>query len=322
VHGSLRAAAALVAVAAGVVPALSQSREYRVVGTVVDTDKKPIAGASVEMREKTSRAGYKVTTDAHGAYKMVGLPHGVYEVTVSKDGYTSRTDEWNLAEPQDTLKKVEINPYVLLSAGQVQEMNRNSRLRSELDEAVQALRKGDTDTALAALGKMLAEQPDDANAHYLTGLCRMQRGEDEAAATSLQRAVELSPGFAAAHTNLGICYERLKDSDRAVASYEKALAVEPDNAVALYNLGVLRYNATKPTGALACFRRILQSTPDDDHALEMAGYCELQLQEYDKALADLERARSLVKDAGRADAIDEVLKELRPHVQPTPAGGA
>ncbi len=299
--------------------ALAQSREYRVSGTVLDTDKRPIAGAAVEMRERTSRTAFRVTSDERGAFRMIGMPHGIYDVKVAKPGYRTRTDEWNLSEPQDSLKRVEINPYVLMSEGQVAEVARNTRLRAELDEALGLIRKEESAAALVVLEKMLAEEPDDANAHYLTGLCQMQQGQFEPAAASLRRAAELSPGFAAAHTNLAICYEKLKDTKSALASYEKTLVLEPDNLIALYNTGALRYNAGEAAAALSYFERILKTRPDDDRALEMAGYCELQALQYTKALAYLERARPLITDAERAAAMDEILKDLRRRAQ-APAG--
>jgi tetratricopeptide (TPR) repeat protein len=302
--------------------ALAQAREYRVNGAVVDTDKRPIAGATIEMREKSSRAAYRVTSDASGAFKMIGLPHGVYEVRIANPGYRTRTDEWDLSEPQDSLKRVEFNPYVLMSETQVAENERNSRMRAQLDEVMKSVRAGDTAAALVVLEKLQAEKPDDANVVYLVGLCRLQNGELDAAAAALSRAAELAPGFAAAHTNLAICYEKLKDVGRALASYEKALAIEPENPIALYNAGALRYNGGKAAEALPYFERMLKTKPDDDRALEMAGYCELQALDYAKALDYLERARPLIADAERAAALDEILKELKPRVQRGPGGGA
>ena len=117
--------AALLTVGAGVA-ALAQSREYRISGTVVDSEQRPIAGAAVEIRERTSRQGFKVKTDAAGVFKLTGLPHGFFEVTFTKAGYQSRTDQWDLSAPQEPMKKVEYNPYVLLSDEQVAARERNA----------------------------------------------------------------------------------------------------------------------------------------------------------------------------------------------------
>ena len=88
VPGVLFAAALFVP---GQAQAQAMDREYHVSGTVVGTDKQPIADVGVELRERTSRRSFKTTTKADGKFKLVGLPHGVYEVKVSKAGFQVRT---------------------------------------------------------------------------------------------------------------------------------------------------------------------------------------------------------------------------------------
>jgi len=297
-------------------PGAAQEREYRVGGTVVDTAKRPIAGAVVDIRERTSRKAFRIKSEETGAFKLVGLPHGTYEVTVSRDGYQARTDVWDLTEPQGAMKKVEFNPYVLLTDAEVAARARGERARKLFEEAKELVRKGETAAALPALARLLEEQPDDANAHYLVALCRLHDGQPAAAVDSLRRVVELNPGFAPAHTNLGICYEQLGDAEGALAAYDAAIAIDGGNAIALYNAGVLRYNAKDAVRALPYFEKILATAPADDRALEMAGYCELQNGAWARALSYLERARPLIADPGRASAIDEIVKELRSRARP------
>lgn len=305
----------------GATPGLAQEREYHVTGKVVDAAKQPVAGAVVEIRERTSRRGYRVESAADGKFKLVGLPHGTYDVTVTKPGYQSKTAAWDLHEAQDKLRKVEIDPYVLLSDAQVSEIQHDAKLKGLLDEATAAMAKKDFDAALAVLAKMLAESPDDVNALYMRGLCQVQKGLIGDAVASLERVTQLAPGFAAAHVQLAACYERRGEKERALLSYDAALKLEPENATALYNAGVLRYNAGHAAEALPYFEKAVRINPDDDGSLEMAGYCQLQVLNYVEALRYLERARALVTDPARMSALEEVLRELRPRVPPTPAAG-
>ena len=316
--------AALLAIAIAA-PARAEDREYRVGGSVVDTEKRPLAGVTVEIRERTSRRAYKVTSDDQGVFKMVGLPHGIYEVRFGRPGFEARTDEWNLSEPQSAMKKVEFNPYVMLTEQQVADNRRGERLQQLFEEAKELVRKGDTAAARPLLEKLLAERPDDANAHYLFALCLLQAGDHAAGAEALRRVIAINPGFAPAHTNLGVCHEQLGDTEQALAEYDAALAIDPASPLALYNAGVLRFNAKEPARALPYFEKLLAASPDDDRALEMAGYCELQNAAYDRALAYLERARPLITDAARAATIDEIIKELKgrvPAAAGAPGGGA
>ncbi len=318
--GWLPIAGVAAVLAMGARPLAAQDREYHLSGTVVDGSNRPIAGVAIEIRERRSRLAYRLTSDERGNYKLVGLPHGIYDVSFTKPAYRSRTIEWDLHEPQDTLHKVQFDPLVLLSETQVGQIKRDTILKAELDEATALIRKSDFAAALGVLAKMLAESPNDVNAHYLSGLCHLQKGELDAAATSLERVMQLAPDFAAARVQLGACYERRGEKERALASYDSALKLEPDNLVALYNAGVLHFNAGRSNQALPYFERAARAKPDDEKSLEMAGYCQLQALKYSEALQYLERARALITDPGRAAALDEVLKELRPRVPgaPTP----
>ncbi len=317
--GWLVVAVAAGALATGAWPVAAPDREYYVNGSVVDGSNRPLEGVAIEIRDRASRRAYMIRSDKQGSYKFVGLPHGTYDVSFSKAGYQSRTTEWDLREAQDSLRKVRFDPLVLLSDTQVTEIKRDSKLKSELDEASALIKKGDCGGALVVLAKMLAESPDDVNALFLSGVCQLQSGKLEAAATSLEKVVQLSPDFAAARVQLGACYERRGDKERALTSYDAALKLEPDNTVALYNAGVLHYNAGRAPIALPYFERLVRVKPEDDSALEMAGYCQLQAANYPAALACFERARALVTDPARAATLDEVLKELRPRVAATPA---
>ena len=307
--------------ALGAWPGWAQEREYHVVGKVLDVNKQPVAGATVEMRERASRRGFRTTSDADGKFKLVGLPHGIYDVKVSKPGYQSRTAEWDLHEAQDSLRKVEFDPFVLLSEAQVSEIQHDTKLKGLLDKATALVQKGDFDGALGVVASMLAESPDDVNALYIRGLCLLQKGQLEDAAASLEKVTRLAPGFAAARLQLAVCYERRGDKERALAGYDATLQLDPENLVALYNAGVLRYNAGHPAEALPYFEKAVRVKPDDDSSLEMAGYCQLQALNYIEALKYLERARALITDPARAGTLDEILKELRPRVQATPSPG-
>jgi tetratricopeptide (TPR) repeat protein len=308
--------------ALGAWPGWAQEREYHVVGKVLDVNKQPVAGATVEMRERASRRGFRTTSDADGKFKLVGLPHGIYDVKVSKPGYQSRTAEWDLHEAQDSLRKVEFDPFVLLSEAQVSEIQRSTKLKGLLDKATALVQEGDFDGALGVVATMLAESPDDVNALYIRGLCLLQKGQLDDAAASLEKVTRLAPGFAAARLQLAVCYERRGDKERALAGYDATLQLDPENVVALYNAGVLRYNAGHPAEALPYFEEAVRVKPDDDSSLEMAGYCQLQALNYAEALKYLERARALITDPARAGTLDEILKELRPRVHATPSPGS
>ena len=100
------------ALAAG---AAAQYREYYLRGKVVDPQQVPIAGVEVQLRDKATSRAYSFKTDEEGVFKFAGLPRGVYEVTFTREGYASRTDEWKFEARQDRMQRVDVPDVVLVS---------------------------------------------------------------------------------------------------------------------------------------------------------------------------------------------------------------
>ncbi|MEM7432834.1 MAG: FG-GAP-like repeat-containing protein, partial [Pseudomonadota bacterium] len=94
---------------------------------------------------------------------------------------------------------------------------------------------GDEQRALDELAKVLADNPDDPRANYVTGLLQLYIGEIEPAATSFERVLALDPDDAYAHYYLGQCQQRLGDRDSALAHYRTAIDKEPYLRSAYYN---------------------------------------------------------------------------------------
>jgi len=74
---------------------ISLPRTATLSGTVRDEDtRKPIAGATVRLDGMAGGGGFDlatpVTTDADGAFSLVGVPPGPFSVRVERDGYKSR----------------------------------------------------------------------------------------------------------------------------------------------------------------------------------------------------------------------------------------
>jgi hypothetical protein len=83
--------------------AIAQHREYYVRGRVVDTQKKPVAGVVIRLRDVATSRSYQMKTDGDGTFKLAGLPHGVYEASFEKEGYASQRAEWKFEAPQDRI---------------------------------------------------------------------------------------------------------------------------------------------------------------------------------------------------------------------------
>jgi chemotaxis protein methyltransferase CheR len=99
-----------------------------------------------------------------------------------------------------------------------------------LAAALDAADKGDRASALAAVASLLADNPLDADAHFVQGLVRLAAGEPASAATALRRALYTDATFALAAFALGRSYDALGDIPAARRSYEQALrTLDPDD---------------------------------------------------------------------------------------------
>ena len=135
-----------------------------------------------------------------------------------------------------------------------------------LREALALNHAGRHREAQLVYSRMLAEDPENAEALHLSGLVAFRESRFDDAIALLRRAVASAPGNALYLGNLG---NVLKDSGRrddAIAIYERALALDPDQISALNNLGVMHLEGGKPEDAIREFRDVVARKPDHVHA--------------------------------------------------------
>lgn len=107
-----------------------------------------------------------------------------------------------------------------------------------LDDAVERMREGDLEGALAALRALATRDPLNPDVHFQLGQCLASLGQFGAATVAYKMALRQAPGFLGAWVQLGLCQRELGHLDDAVASGEKALALRDDDVDALHLLGV------------------------------------------------------------------------------------
>jgi len=290
------------------VPTSAQQREYYLKGKVLDTGKNPVAGVELVLRDHVNTRTYNVKTDKHGVFKLAGLPHGIYQVTIAKEGFASRQDEWKFETPQPTMQAVEIPEIVLVRQAQIQESQRLEQAAAGVKEASELLRKRNADGALALLKPVLERDAKDANALFLTGVAYGQKKMNHEAVEALNRVVELTPAFAPAYFELGLRHQQLGDRTKALAAYEKALALEPGHEGAAYNAGLILFESDRIDEALSRFQSGLAVKPDDPDLLEMAGRCYLNKGKFKDAVAHLEKARAATTETEKIKRLDELIR--------------
>ena len=250
------------ALAAGLISALAltasaQYREYNISGRVVDSQKNPLAGVDITLRDQATSRSLVLKTKKDGSFKYVGLPHGLYQVVFRKEGFAEKTDEWKFEAPQDQMLKVEIPPVVMVSQDVLAEAEKMQKAAADVKAAAEKVTAGDYDGAVAALGPILEKNPKDSNALYILGLAYQKKARWPEADAAFLQVRELTPNFAAVHYQLGVCYQQTGEADKALASYARAMELDPANPDGAYNSGLILFGQSRAAEALALFEKAL-----------------------------------------------------------------
>ncbi|MDH7513026.1 MAG: tetratricopeptide repeat protein [Clostridiales bacterium] len=290
---------------------LGQYREYYIYGKVVDTEKKPVVGVEIYLRDEAASRSYRTKTDKKGEFKLAGLPHGTYRVTIRKEGYQTFEDKWELQTPQDRMQKVEIPTIVLATVEKIREMTMSKEAKAEFDEAVEKIRREDFEGAASILDKMIARNPDDANAHYLRGMIFFKKKMLPEARAKFVRTTELAPSFAGAYHQLGLIHREQGEQEKALEYYHKAAELDPKSGESLYNAGLILFEMNQISEALTLFEKALLVKPDDPELLEMAGRCYIHQREYSRAIDCLEKAKKGYSNKEKIEFLDQLITKLR-----------
>ena len=297
-------------------PGWGQYREYLISGKVVDTQKNPMVGVEITLRDVATSRSYNLKTKKDGAFKFAGLPHGVYQVVFKKDGFAQKVDEWKFETPQDTMQRVEIPPVVMVSAEVIEEAERMKQAAAGVKEAAEKIRQGDYDGALVDLKPILEKNPKDSNALYLTGMAYFKKKMWAEAVGPFQQVIETSPKFAAAYYHLGVTYQQLADPDKALEHYRKAMDLDPANPDIAYNAGLILFGRSAMDEALALFEKALALKPDDPALLEMAGRCYIHRADFPKAIEYLEKAKAgYATDQERVNFLSDLIAKLKEQIK-------
>ncbi|MCU0837578.1 MAG: tetratricopeptide repeat protein, partial [Rhodospirillales bacterium] len=130
-----------------------------------------------------------------------------------------------------------------------------------LQAAVTRHRAGALDEAAALYARLLAVNPNDANALHLSGVVAHQRGDHMAALPPIRRAIALDPRQHAFHNALGVVLLALKRPDDAAKAFQRALQLAPDFAEAHNNLGNALQAKGQPGAACEAYDRAIAIRP-------------------------------------------------------------
>jgi tetratricopeptide (TPR) repeat protein len=152
----------------------------------------------------------------------------------------------------------------------------------------------DSDPASAAISFSSAAdlRPTDSRPRFLYGLALERAGKLEDAVVQYQKAATLAPDDYEIAFGLARALVRLNRSADAEAEFRRAVALKPDSAPAQLGLAHSLEAQKKYTDAADALAAYLKLQPDDRAARTDRAYALMQTNQFDAALAELDRAES------------------------------
>lgn len=160
-------------------------------------------------------------------------------------------------------------------------------------EATSAYQAKDFDRAIPLYERVIALQPDHAEAYYKRGNALKDLGQPAAALASYEEAIERKPDFAYAWCNRGVVQQSLALYDEALASYDRAIALDPADALVHANRGSLLQALSRWEAALVSYDRALALNPHLFQTWFQRGNVLKELQQPAAALASYHEAVKL-----------------------------
>lgn len=151
----------------------------------------------------------------------------------------------------------------------------NGAASGQFEQANDAMRAGDLDTAAADFAAIVKQQPAFAEAHFNLGLVNEERGRYDEAIGSFQKALALKPHLHGVNLFLGITEFRLNHLDKARAAVAKETLNYPKDASAWMWLGVVSLAQDKPEEAAEALDKAAKLKPNDEDILYHRGRAHL-----------------------------------------------
>ncbi|MFY9689948.1 MAG: carboxypeptidase regulatory-like domain-containing protein [Candidatus Acidiferrales bacterium] len=209
-----------------------KAQDGRVTGQVLDTNGKPWPDVTVTLKSDTGRV-FTVKTDKDGKYSQIGLPGGMYTITVTNAAVNLNFKEQRPVQPDDS-NVFDFNFKELAAqqqsspqaAAEEQKRQEAQNLFKQMQQHFNAGRAAldDSDTLRKQLATMPADQrtttQDKINADNQTAITELQQAEQGVQPKDVKN-------HAVVWSTLGQAYDRAGHYDDAVNAYQKAIDLNP-----------------------------------------------------------------------------------------------
>ncbi|HCS48201.1 MAG TPA: hypothetical protein DIW61_08085 [Candidatus Aminicenantes bacterium] len=302
----------------GAQPAAAQGGrgKGRVQGLALDEAGNPIAGAKVVLELLAKESTQRVeTTDKDGAWAMIDLGSGNWQVTVSAEGYIPTTTTIFISQLQKNprcvlrLKKPEIDKDAVIT---------DEASLAYIEQATKFFNEKQYDQSLAILEQFLAQNPKAYQVQLLIGDCYREKGELDKAIEIYTKAVEeakadektgqqvTAKGLAA----IGDCYLRKNDLANAQVFFKQSIDTNPDNESLAYTVGEIFFSNQKLDEAIQYFTKATEIKPDWAPPYHKLGLVFLNKTDYEKAKENFTKFLTLEPEGELAAQVKSILEYL------------
>jgi len=146
-------------------------------------------------------------------------------------------------------------------------------------------------------------EPYEANHYFKAGELFEQRNSTEKALNYYRKAVEIAPGHAEAHYKLGYLLYRSKKPVEAKAEFETTLKYQSENYKAHFYLGRILKESHDYVAALVSFEKAQRDPEFKVKALVERGGCYMNMNNFDRAISELERALKLSENPNAPESL-------------------
>jgi tetratricopeptide (TPR) repeat protein len=271
-------------------------------GTVKDGDK-PLADAQVVLTFKDNGKTFKAKTDKNGAFTIVGLPRGIYQVDVFSAGKGENLyeDQKQFTGEGGAADKIDINVAGAgkkMSKEEVEKIKAENAKATSLNELINkynvAQQAQNWKDAEDILKQMVTADPNNWRFYQALGGAQMSQSEFEDAVGSYDKGIQAAQsvvsgtvpkdarnpdtdpikakaGLGQMLASQGNAYLKLKKTPEAVAAFTKAAELDPNPGLAYFNLCATQYNTGNTDGALAACDKAITADPKKADAYFIKG---------------------------------------------------
>jgi tetratricopeptide (TPR) repeat protein len=269
--------AILAAVLAGVAALALAQAQGRLVGTVTDEKGAPIQGATITLTTQAmSTFKLTLTSDKNGKFgTIIGNATWTYKVRVDKPGYVAYQAEKKI--PVGDTGEIDAKLTPVQKAAPSPQLSASDRAVLSYNAGVDALQKGDRDTAVSKFLEAVKEKQDlIAGWQALTKLEYEQRNWDKVIEYG-ERVVDLDPTLSDIYALMAEAAKKKGDAASAAAFEKKFEEANPDSPEIAYNKGVASYNSGKMKDAAEHLKKATELKPDWAEAHYLLGMAYLSL---------------------------------------------